>query len=142
VNPYAACATLILLVATHYFAYTAGQDNVHAKSDKAVIIEMENTQKEMTAYISKLQKAEDERDKQNDIIHHLTGDLARVRIKGICGSTVPGLSKAGTDQDGRAGLLSEKADRAFEELQRGDNADFARCDQLNIDAIRANAEAH
>jgi hypothetical protein len=49
----------------------------------------------------------------------------------VCGS-------AGSE-DVYGGLLYREKDAAFAELQRGDDEDFAKCDDLNREAIRTNA---
>ena len=81
-------------------------------------------------------KAGEQHDKDQLIINSL-----RDRIKRLRNVHIP-VIKCGpndsADQDGRARLLSEKIDRALGEVREGDGVDSARCDQLNIDAIRSN----
>lgn len=51
-----------------------------------------------------------------------------------CGNT-----KGTADQDRSAGVLSNRVDEAFANLQAGVGRLIQRCDQLNIDAIQLNA---
>jgi len=75
-------------------------------------------------------------------INRLAGDLngLRVKLARISCGTLPRTDENTANQDRGTGLLYEAADTAFANLQRGDDEDFQRCDQLNIDATQVNAQ--
>ena len=123
-------------VTSNYFQKIIDEKQV--KADKAV-------QDQLTANVQLLaenaalrKSAEEYRAKNQLVVNGLTAQLNSLRIHFPSSSTVCADGTSGKDSNGRAGILSEETDTAFAELQRGDNEDFARCDQLNLDAIQAN----
>jgi hypothetical protein len=57
-------------------------------------------------------------------------ELQNIHIPLTCGSTA--------DRSGGSELFSKRVDEAFNNLRKGGNLLFSKCDQLNIDAIRSN----
>jgi len=123
-NPYIILAVVVGLVASHTGAYFKGR---HDESMQQV----EQQRDGLLAYAERIKQGEVQHDADQATINRLTTDLGRVRVH------IPTCS-AGAGQDGGAGVFSEATDRAFESLRVGDDQDFQRCDQLNIDAIRLN----
>lgn len=93
----------------------------------------------LVAYAERLVNSEVQRDKNARTVtglrHKLDGMFANLPT-----CPLPGTTETGTNSNGGAGAFYEAANRAFGELQKGDNADFERCDTLNVDAIRANTQ--
>ncbi|MDD3884569.1 MAG: hypothetical protein PHW66_06490 [Gallionella sp.] len=83
-------------------------------------------------YTEKLNQAGVQHDEDQATINRLAADAGRVRVH------IPTCPAAAKNPDGSAGLLSDRVDAAFAELQSGTGQLIQRCDQLNIDAIRAN----
>ena len=87
----------------------------------------------LVKYTEKLKQAGEQHDQDQATINRLADNARRVRIH------IPTCPDATTDQGGEAGILSGRVDELFAELQSRTSALIFRCDQLNIDAIRANA---
>ncbi|HEY6021540.1 MAG TPA: hypothetical protein VIY48_17065 [Candidatus Paceibacterota bacterium] len=146
-NPYvkmAIAGSLFLLGALSSWYFTSDHyQKVIAENqvavDKAYQKQLEENQKLAAENAALRKSAEEEHASNQLVINDLSHQLSRVHIHIPNCSQVPGTSVPGQGEDGKTWILSGKADAAFEELQRGDDEDFARCDQLNIDAIRLNA---
>lgn len=127
------------LVTSNYYQGVIAKE--HVKQQKLVIEQQEQNRLDLIAYAERITKAEVQRDKNDSIVvglrHKLDGMLANLPA-----CPMPGTTDTGTDSNGGAGLFYQEANRAFGELQKGDNADFERCDKLNVDAIRANTQQH
>lgn len=137
-----AALVALIIFSTWYFTsdhYQKKIVEIQLGMAEAVQTQLLANQQKLADYQKVVQQAEVEHEKQNDINSTLTEQLKRLRVNKICSSSLPGSTEASLDQNGRAGLFSEKENRAFEQLQQGDNADFARCDKLNIDARLFNA---
>lgn len=105
---------------------------------KAVAKQQTENYEGLVAYAERLVKAEVQRDKNAGIVVGLRNKLAGMQVD-LPPCPMPGTADTGTDSNGGAGLFYQEANRAFGDLQKGDNADFERCDKLNVDAIRANS---
>jgi len=81
----------------------------------------------------KLQNAGVQHDEDQAVINRLSADVGRVRVH------IPACPTVTANPDGSAGVFSDRVDALFAELQDRTGALIQRCDQLNIDARRANA---
>jgi len=111
-------------------------------ADKAVQSQFALNQQLALIHADKIRLAEEQHAADQITITRLGNQLSRVQVhlaRNDCGS-VSGGNQTAADQNGRAELFYEAADAAFANLQRGDDEDFQRCDQLNIDAIEVNAQ--
>ena len=124
------------VTADHYQGVIAKE---HEAQQQLVITQQEKNRQDLLAYANRIVKAEAQHDKDNRTVRTLRNSLDSLRHIDIPICPLPGTAETGTDSGGAARLLYEATNRAFAELQKGDNADFERCDTLNIDAIRANA---
>lgn len=124
------------LTADHYQGIIAKE---HEAQQALVIKQQEQNRLALLAYADRIVKAGADHDKNANIVRTLRNSLDRLRYLEIPICPLPGTAEVGADSDGGAGLLYEKTNRAFRTLQEGDDADFERCDTLNINAIRANA---
>jgi predicted negative regulator of RcsB-dependent stress response len=85
------------------------------------------------AYADRIVKAEGERDANQTTIDRLNADVSKLRIH------IPVCPNSAKDQNGTAGIFSERVDKAFAELQGRGTELFKRCDEMNLDAIKVNA---
>lgn len=121
----------------HHDGYEAGRNEILArwnadKRDQAVA-----QKAALAAYAQQLTLAEAQHDKDQALIDHLHTAAGRVRIHlPAC----PGHAAAtAAHPDGTGGLFPASVDRSFAAFQDEVSGIIARCDQLNIDARRANA---
>jgi len=84
------------------------------------------------AYADRIVKAEGERDANQTIIDRLASQRVQVHFP-VC--TTPGTP----NQDGTAGILSDRMEQSFVTFQNRVGELLKRCDELNLDAIRVNA---
>lgn len=88
----------------------------------------------MNTHALMIKEADEQHDKDQTTL-----DTARTELNRLQHPNLPKCPSTGS-QDVSAGILYAEQNAAFKELQRGDDEDFAKCDQLNIDAIRLNTE--
>ena len=118
----------------HHDGYEAGKTEVRAAWEADRLRQDEAQKAALLAYAERIQLAEAQHDTDQATITHLADDARRVRIHlPACPA-----SGSGADKDGAAGLLSARVDRLFAQFQERVGGLVTRCDQLNIDAIRAN----
>ncbi len=136
-------ASVLAVFALFYGAYHYGR---HVQSledsttlDKAVQAQLVANQAALLDYTNKLQTAGVQHDTDQTTIDNLHSAAGRLRIH-IPTCPVPGNTTADVSSDGSAGLLPNTVDESFARLQDGVSELTKRCDQLNIDAIRINAE--
>jgi hypothetical protein len=132
---------LILLVCLgiwflHHDGYEAGKTEVQAEwyAERTRIAEEQKAA--LAAYADKLKKAEEQHDQDQAAIDDLHDAAGRVRIH-LPACT--GNARPGGNQDGSAGVFPDRVDQLFAEFQARTGSLIRRCDQLNIDAIRANS---
>ena len=85
-------------------------------------------------YTEKLKQAGEQHDQDQSTIDRLAADARRVRIH------VPTCPSTAAGQDGSAGVFQQRVDEEFGKFRTRVGELVQRCDQLNIDAIRANSE--
>ena len=121
----------------YHAGYEAGRAGVQAQWDADTIRRDAAQRDALLAYAGRLNQAEARHDQDQALIDHLADDARRLRIHlPACGQ-----AGAGPGADGSAGLFPGRVDESFARLQARAGRLFARCDQLNIDAMRANAAA-
>ena len=121
----------------HYQKILAEERLQHAE---IVNLQLTKIQGRAAERAAKITNAEVQHAKDQLFINSLRAQSGRVRIHfppGGC--TLPGTPRASADTGGGAGVLSERVDAAFADLQAGVDRLAARCDQLNIDARQQNA---
>lgn len=120
--------------------YQAKINALKAANSDAVNAQLQRQQKLMADRAEQIRLAGEQHALDQLTITRLGNQLAgvRVHVPVSCGP-VPGTSQASTDSNGTGGILSERVDAAFTELQAGVGQLVQRCDQLNIDAIQVNA---
>jgi hypothetical protein len=115
----------------HRDGYEEGKTEVQAKWNADKLKQAEAQEQALIAYANQLKLAEEQHDHDQAVIDRLHDDARRVRIHFIPAC-------AGAGQDGAAGILPARMDQLFAGFQERVGGIIARCDQLNIDAIRAN----
>lgn len=125
------------LTADHYTGKIAKNEVEH---QKRIIDQQEESRQGLLAYANRIATAGGEREKNAITVRNLSRELERLRINfPVC--PVPAATGTGADIDGGAGLLSDAVDALFARLQGRAGELIERCDTLNIDAIRRNAES-
>jgi hypothetical protein len=120
----------------YHLGYEAGGDQVRTQwYDERTRIAQEQ-EAALKAYADAYTKAEEKHDADQITINNLAATADRVRIHL---PTCPGNGASAKNQDGSAGVFSDRVDQLFADFQTRVGGLVARCDQLNIDAIRANA---
>lgn len=90
------------------------------------------------AYAGRIVKAEGERDANQAIVDRIYAQSRRVPVHlPIC----PATPDTG-NQNGAAGIFSDRVDKSFARLQERGAELFKRCEKLNLDAININAVMH
>ncbi len=118
----------------HHDGYEEGRAEVQVAWDADRLQRDEQQKAALVEYANRLNQAEVQHDQDQALINQLHDAAGRVRIHlPAC----PG-NAAGAGENGSAGVLSDRMDQRFAELQERIGSLIARCDQLNIDAIRAN----
>ena len=130
----------VLFGAYHYGRHVQGLEDDELRN-AAVIEQQTKNQAALLAYTEKIQTAGEQNDKNQTIISSLHDELNRVHVH-IPTCAVSNPADASTDSGGGAGILSNAVDESFARLQDGIGELTKRCDQLNIDAIRINAEVN
>jgi hypothetical protein len=121
----------------YHGGYEAGRAEVQARWDAETIRRDEAQRDALLAYADKVKHAQEQHDHDQDTIDTLADDARRLRIHlPACAGDAAG-PRAG--EDGAAGLLPAAVDQRFAEFQARVGGLIRRCDQRNIDAIRANA---
>lgn len=124
-NPWVILAVVLALLGAAAGGYMKGRHD-----EKTVAVERERNA--LIAYAERITEGDAIHDKDQLTINRLAADIKRLRIH------IPVCGPVKGDQNGSAGALSNRVDAAFERLQEGVGALVQRCDQLNIDTIRAN----
>jgi len=123
----------------HYEAIIAR----HALDDATTVnAELRRVQKSLDDRIETIRLAEEQHATDQITITRLGNQLAgvRIHIPSVSCDPVPGISQTAAHSNGAGGILSERVDAAFAQLQSGVGQLVQRCDQLNIDAIQVNAQ--
>lgn len=121
----------------YHCGYLAGEDEIQVKWDADKVRRDEAQKDALITYANQLRDKEIQHDKDQAVINQLADDARRVRIHlPVCPDNT---ASAAAGQNGEAGLLSGRMDQLFAEFQTKVGSLIARCDQMNIDAIRANA---
>jgi hypothetical protein len=115
----------------HHDGYEEGKTEVQAAWEANKLKQAEAQKAALVVYAQKLQLSEEQHDQDQAVINQLHDDAQRVRIH-----FMPACAGAG--KNGKAGVLSGTVDTLFAGFQERVGGIIARCDQLNIDAIRAN----
>ena len=120
----------------YHAGYRAGADDVQVKWDADNIRREEAQRAGLLAYAAKINQAQEQHDHDQATIDTLADTARRLRIHlPACA----GRAAASAGPDGAAGLFPAGVDQGFAEFQARVGGLIRRCDQLNIDAIRANA---
>jgi hypothetical protein len=106
---------------------------------------MNNAQKDLLAeqasHHADIVKGENQHAEDQLANNALSSRLSRLQhVAGICASRAARQDQAAKDSNGAGGLLPNRVDAAFAKLQDGLRDYAGRCDQLNIDARKANVE--
>lgn len=119
----------------YHAGYRSGVNEIQIKWDADKIRTADAQRAALLAYGKKLKQAQEQHDNDQATIDDLADTARRLRIHlPTCGDHAAG----GQNPNGTAGLLPDRVDQGFAALQSRATALFERCDQLNIDAIRAN----
>jgi len=86
--------------------------------------------------------AEEQHAKDQLVINRLGNELSRMRVHlpSVDCNSVSGTGQGITDSNRTSGAFYQRVDAAFAELQSGVGQLIQRCDQLNVEAIAANAK--
>lgn len=121
------------LWAVYHAGYKAGANEIQTRWDADKISRAAAERNALLAYAAKINQAQEQHDHDQDTIDTLADHARRVRIHlPACTSTDAGAHRA-------TGLFSADVDQDFAAFQESLGQLIRRCDQLNIDAIRANA---
>lgn len=119
----------------YHAGYKAGNDDIQVKWDADKIQRDEAQTAALIAYADKIKLAQEQHDHDQTTINDLHDTAGRVRIHlSACTGT------SGKDQDGKTRILPDRVDQLFADFQARVGGIIAKCDQLNIDAIRMNGE--
>ncbi len=121
----------------YYGGRQAGRNEVQVQWDADKIQRDEQQKEALIAYANRISLAEVQHDQDQALINQLHDAAGRVRIQ--LPACPGGAAAAGADPNGKSGVLPNRVDESFARLQERAGRLFARCDRLNIDAIRANA---
>lgn len=127
-NLYVKLGLVVGLVAALWFGY----EHVKQIGYKQCETELQAKNLELAlAYAERITKAEEQRDKNQVIIDRLASQRVQVHFP-VCPNA--------TDQnsDGTAGVLSQRVEQSFTNLQTRGRVLFERCEALNADAIKLN----
>ena len=116
--------------------YEAGKNEVQVQWDTDRIKRGEAQKDALVAYANRISQAEVQHDNDQALINRLHDAAGGVRIHLPACPSVTAASDA--DQDRAAGVFQPGVDQRFAEFQERVGGLIRRCDQLNIDAIRAN----
>ncbi len=116
--------------------YQAGRAEAQAQWEAEGIRRDEAQRDALLAYADTVKQAQEQHDHDQAAIDTLADDARRVRIHlPACASAAAG-ARAGAN--GSAGIFPAGVDQRFAEFQERVGSLIRRCDQLNIDATRAN----
>ncbi len=118
----------------YHTGYQAGKNEVQVKWNADNIQRDEAQKQALVAYANRITTAQEQHDHDQVLLTQLHDDLGRLRIHL---PTCP--DQSAKNSNGGTGVLSNRVDESFARLQERAGRLFTRCDQLNIDAIRANA---
>lgn len=88
----------------------------------------------MAVYVEKVKQSEEQHDKDQATINRLATGSRRVRV------VFPLCPKPGKDSDAASRVLSDRMGELFAGFQARVGGIIEKCDQINIDAIRANKQ--
>jgi len=112
----------------------------HEAQQKLVIEQQKQNRLALLAYAKRITEGNDQHDKDQIAINRLAADARRVSVH-FPACPVPGAAEPEGNIGGASGVLSNPVDAYFAEFQDGVGALIEKCEQLNIDAIRANKVA-
>lgn len=116
----------------------AGRAEVRAQWNAETIRRDEAQRDALLAYAARVKQAQEQHDHDQIAIDTLAGDARRLRIQlPACGDG----PAARPGENGAARVFPAGVDQRLAEFQARVGGLIRRCDQLNIDAIRANAAA-
>ncbi len=122
---------LVVLLVVGFIGYKYAENKGYQRCQKEMQADELNLAIE---YANRIVRAEGERDANQVIIDRLTAESRRVQIHiPACQTT------GGENSNGTAGILSERVDESFRNLQTRTTVLFQRCEALNADAIKLNA---
>lgn len=128
-NLYVKLGLVAALVAAIWFGY----DHIKQIGYKQCETELQAKNLELAlAYAERIKKAEEQRDKNQAIIDRLASQRVQVHFP-VCPNT------GSQDSNGTAGVLSQRVEQSFADLQTRGRVLFERCEALNADAIKVNA---
>ena len=124
----------------YHAGQVAGRNEIRIEWDQDKLRRDQAQQDALLAYAGKLKTTQEQHDHDQTLIDDLRvrADGVRIHLPTCAGDATAGAAHP----DGAAGALSERVDRRFAEFQGRVGRLITRCDQLNIDAIRANAMLH
>ncbi len=120
----------------YHGGYQAGRAEVQVQWDADRIRRDEAQRDALLAYADTVKQAQEQHDHDQAAIDTLADDARRVRIHLPACASAPAGARAGAN--GSAGIFPAGVDQRFAEFQERVGGLIRRCDQLNIDATRAN----
>lgn len=120
----------------YHAGYQAGANEIQIRWDADKLRREDAQRAGLLAYAAKINQAQEQHDHDQATIDTLADTARRLRIHlPACGAR----AAASAGPNGAAGLFPAGVDQGFAEFQARIGGLIRRCDQLNIDAIRANA---
>jgi len=123
----------------HYQKVIAEQQ---VKEDEAARQQLEHLRLLATEHAEKSRQAEEQHAADEITITRLGNQLAgvRIHIPSVSCGAVSGTSQTAADSNGTSGMAAARIDEYLAEAQRAIQDIGQRCAQINIDAIKANAQ--
>lgn len=136
-------ASIAVVFALFFSAYEYGRHveslKQTAERDKAIQEQQDKNTKDLLAYAEQIKKGQIENDQNRALIARMHADTNRLRVhfpaSALCAEAQPN-----PNSDGTSGMVPNRVDEVFAELQRRAGELFERCDQINADAIRLNGD--
>lgn len=113
----------------------------HEQQQRLVIEQQEKNRQGLLAYANRIVQAGADHDKNTRTIRSLNRELDSLRIN-FPTCPLPGTTEGGTDTDEASRILSDGMDELFADFQKRTGRLVEEADALNVDAIRANEQAH
>lgn len=129
----------VLYGAYSYGRHTQSQDDA-VLQQRAVIAQQIKDQADVLAYAAAIKSAGEQHDKDQLTVNNLHDQLSRVRVHFPACRPMSGDTKAAVSKNRSSRVLPDAVDSLFAKLQSRTSALVERCDQLNINAIRLNAD--
>lgn len=128
---YAKLGIILALFAALFSAYKY----IDYRGYQRAKMEMQQEELELAiAYANRLVEAERERNENKILVDRLSAESRRLRIHlPVCPE-----GQSADNQNGRAGLFSQRVDESFARLQARGTSLFERCEEINLDAIKIN----